>query len=217
MKVVPAILSETFEDCQKMLRQAQSFTDYVQIDLMDGQFVPSRSFPGEDINRIGASPDFEIHMMVRDPASLITRINHPRLKKVIFHFESEVDPLDFIGRMKERGIPTGLAVNPETDLGQFRKISNHVGTLLFLAVDPGHYGSPFRPEVLKKVEKTRQLFPEKIISVDGGVSLENLKLFIEIGVDSVCVGSRIFLRGVPEENYRQFINKIKEWEAVETT
>lgn len=200
-----------------MLRQAQSFTDYVQIDLMDGQFVPSRSFPGEEINRIDISPDFEIHLMVKDPASLMTRIHHPRLKKVIFHFESGADPLDFIGRMKERCIPTGLAVNPETDLSQFREISRHIETLLFLAVDPGHYGSPFRPEVLKKVEETRRLFPEKIISVDGGVSLENLRLFMEIGVDSVCVGSRIFLKGNPEENYRQFMNKIKEWEAVETT
>lgn len=216
MKVVPAILAEKFDDCLKMLRQAESFTDYVQIDLMDGDFVPSKSFPGEEINRINASPDFEIHLMVKDPTSLMARIQHLRLKKVIFHVESKVDPLDFIGRMKERRIPTGLAVNPETELIQFIEISKHVGTLLFLAVDPGHYGSPFRPEVLKKVEVTRSLFPNKIISVDGGVSLENLKLFKEIGVDSVCVGSRIFLKGVPEENYRQFTNKIMEWEAIET-
>lgn len=216
MKVVPAILAEKFDDCLKMLRQAESFTDYVQIDLMDGEFVPSRSFSGEEINRINASPDFEIHLMVKDPASLMARIRHPRLKKAIFHLESKVDPIDFIRRLEQRGIPAGLAVNPETELIQFREISKHVGTLLFLAVDPGHYGSPFRPEVLKKIKETRRLFPDKIISVDGGVSLENLKLFKEIGVDSVCVGSRIFLKGVPEENYRQFINKIKEWEAVET-
>jgi ribulose-phosphate 3-epimerase len=216
MKVVPAILAEKFDDCLKMLRQAESFTDYVQIDLMDGHFVPSKSFPGEEINKINASALFEIHLMVKDPSSLMAHIHHTRLKKVIFHFESKVDPFDFIGRMKKKGIPTGLAVNPETQLIQFREIANHVRTLLFLAVDPGHYGSPFRPEVLKKIEETRRLFPDKTISVDGGVSLDNLKLFKEIGVDSVCVGSRIFLKGNPEENYKQFLNKIRELEATET-
>jgi len=207
MKIIPAILAENFNDCLKMLKQAESFTDYVQIDLMDGDFVSSRSFPGEEINRINASISFEIHLMVKDPPSLMAQINHPCLKKVIFHYESEINHLDFIRRMKERGIPTGIALNPDTQLDEFKAISGHVETLLFLAVNPGHYGSPFRPEVLKKIEEARHIFPNKMISVDGGISLDNLSLFRGIGVDAVCIGSRIFL-GNPEENYKKFVNKL---------
>lgn len=214
MEIIPAILAENVEDCLKMLKQAESFTDHVQIDLMDGEFVPSRSFPGEQINRINTSISFEIHLMVRDPSSFMARINHPHLKKVIFHYESDVHHLDFINRMEERGIPTGMALNPGTQIVEFRKTAEKVGTLLFLSVDPGHYGSPFRPEVLKKIEETRHFFPEKIISADGGISLDNLSLFKDIGVDAVCVGSRIFLKGIPEENHRQFKNKIKELEGL---
>jgi len=33
----------------------------------------------------------------------------------------------------------------------------------------------------------------------GTVSFDNLKLFLEIGVDCVCVGSRICLQGNPHE------------------
>ena len=84
--------------------------------------------------------------------------------------------------------------------------------LLFLTVDPGAYGSPFKVEVLKKIEEARRIFPNKVISVDGGVSLDNLKSFMYIGVDSVCVGRRIFLKGNPEENYRQFAKKLEECE-----
>ena len=87
---------------------------------------------------------------------------------------------------------------------------DQVESLLFLTVDPGYYGSPFRMEVLEKIEKTKRLFPDKPISVDGGISLDNLKLFIDLNVEAVCVGSRIFLKGIPKENYMEFINKVKE-------
>src|SRR5512136_973157 len=103
MKVIPAILSERVEECERMLKEASSFTDYVQIDLMDGVFVPSRSFPGERINELGNSISFEVHLMVQDPLHLMGAIRHPSLKQVIFHLESRVDPLFFVSAMKERG------------------------------------------------------------------------------------------------------------------
>lgn len=84
--------------------------------------------------------------------------------------------------------------------------------LLFLTVDPGYYGGTFQARVLKKIEEARKIFPDEVISVDGGVSLDNLSLFKDIGVDAVCVGSRIFLKGVPEENYMKFVDKAKELE-----
>jgi hypothetical protein len=34
-----------------------------------------------------------------------------------------------------------------------------------------------------------------------------------MGVDSVCVGSRIFLKGNPAENYTLFVRKLKEIET----
>lgn len=215
MKIVPAILAENFEDFLSKLRQAESFVNYIQIDLMDGIFVPSKSFSAEKINDIHTSLSFEIHLMVRDPLTLMTKVNHSQLKKVIFHFESDVNHLDFINQMKERGILTGLAIKPETPIDKLRGLSGKVDTLLFLTVDPGYYGSPFQPHVLKKIEEARHIFPGKLISVDGGISLDNIKIFLNIGVDYVCIGSRIFL-GNPEENYKKFTNKLVELEAVKT-
>jgi len=213
MKVIPAILSERVEDCQRMLKEAASFTDYVQVDLMDGVFVPSRSFPGERINELEKSIPFEVHLMVQDPLHLMSAIGHPSLKQAIFHLESRVDPLAFTRAMKERGVKTGLAIRPETSVDQFHAFAPQVDTLLFLTVDPGFYGSPFKTEVLNKIEETRRRFPGKPIAVDGAVSLDNLNLFVGLGVDAVCVGSRIFLGGKPEENYRRFTDKVKELEG----
>ena len=212
MEIVPAILAEKFEDCLQMLRQAESFAHYVQIDVMDSIFVPSKSFPLEEINHVHTPLSFEIHLMVKDPLGLMRRINSPHLKKVIFHFESDVDHLDFVKQMGERGVATGLAIKPETTIDQFRSISEQVGTLSFLTVNPGFYGSPFQAHVLKKIEEARRLFPDKLISADGGISLDHLRMFFDIGVDYVCVGSRIF-RGNPEDNYKKFLHQKAELEA----
>ena len=209
MKIVPAILADTLENCQRMLRQAESFTDYVQIDVMDGVFVPSKSFSPDQINLIITPLSFELHLMVKDPSAFMKKINHPRLKQVIFHFESHVSHLEFMREMKERGIETGLAINPGTSLVEFKAMAEHAENLLFLTVDPGYYGSPFREDVLEKIEETRRVFPNKFLEVDGGVSLDNLNRFVDLGVDAVCVGSRIFLKGSPEENYRRFVTKAK--------
>lgn len=208
MKIVPAILSETIEDFLFLIRQAETFTDYVQIDLMDGFFVPSRSFPEEKINDIETSLSFELHLMVKHPSAFMSRISHPGMKKVIYHFESDVKHFDFIKQILSRGLMPGLAINPETTINQFRKLVQYIDTLLFLTVTPGKYGSHFRHEVVDKITESRKIFPDKIIAVDGGVSLDNIKTFFTAGVDNVCVGSRIFLTDNPKASYEQFINKL---------
>ena len=48
-KVVPAILTDNPERLKDMLRQAESYTDFVQVDIMDGKFVPSRSITCRDL------------------------------------------------------------------------------------------------------------------------------------------------------------------------
>ena len=40
-RIVPAILTEDPQALAKMVRQAETFADFVQVDIMDGRFVPS--------------------------------------------------------------------------------------------------------------------------------------------------------------------------------
>ncbi len=213
MKIVPSILADNTDDFLIRLRQAESFSDYVQIDLMDGIFVSSRSFPEEAINDIITPLSFELHLMVKNPSEFMGRIDNPHLKKVLFHFESDVEHLNLINQIKQRGIAAGIAIKPETQIEEFRAVGEKVDTLLFLTVDPCCYGRPFKPEVLEKIEKARQIFKDKSIAADGGVSLDNLKLFLDAGVDYVCIGSRIFLSGNPEKNYEVFMKTLAQLES----
>jgi len=57
MKIVPAILTDQREDLQTLLNRAEQFAEYVQIDFMDGSFVPSRSVFPQDLQGIGFQAD----------------------------------------------------------------------------------------------------------------------------------------------------------------
>lgn len=208
MKVVPSVLAEDIDDFVRRMSQAQDFTEYVQIDLMDGVFVDTTSFPPELINTLTTSLSFEMHLMVVDPADVVNKIHHPGLRKIIFHFESRVNHQDLANEIKRRGLSAGLAVRPETTLETIRQTTVHFDTLLFLTVYPGRYGGAFLPETVIKVSQARKTFPQKTIGVDGGVSTDNIGIFYDVGVDYVCVGSRIFVGERPKENYERFIKRL---------
>jgi ribulose-phosphate 3-epimerase len=216
VKIVPSILAENIDDFLPLLRQAESFTEYVQIDLMDGLFVPTKSIPAGMLDSIETTLSFEVHLMFTDPTRVIEIIDHPGLKKVIFHIESNGNHHQIMARLRKRGIRIGIAINPGTQIDRVGGLAADADTLLFMTVDPGRYGSPFRPEVVVKVAMARRLFERKVIAVDGGVSVDNLGLFLNAGVDYACVGSRIFLKGSPAENYRSFIQRLGQLEEAKT-
>ena len=212
MKIVPSVLAEDPDDFVRLMRQAEEFTEYVQIDVMDGVFVDTTSFPPESINTLTTSLAFEMHLMVMDPADVVRKIHHPGLRKIIFHFESKVEQQDLANEIKRRGFSAGLAVRPETVLEQIRNTAGRFDTLLFLTVSPGKYGSAFLPETAVKVSEARRAFPDKTIGVDGGVSTENIGMFYDAGVDYACVGSRIFMGERPKENFERFMKRLNELE-----
>jgi ribulose-phosphate 3-epimerase len=206
MKIVPSLLAEDFRTFTELVRKSESFTDYVQFDLMDGKFVATRSFPVQALNQLETSVAFEVHLMIEDPASALRGMKNEKLRQVIFHIESKVDAPKFIHMIKERGLKAGVAVNPETAADLVRLLQT-VDSILLLTVDPGRYGSPFKPDVLKKVARIREFNSEVRIGVDGGVSLDNLDQIKDAGVDYACVGSRILLQPDPAASYREFVRR----------
>ena len=205
MKVIPALLATDANSLFALLCKAEQITDYVQIDVMDGIFVPTRSFPPETISELPLSVSFELHLMVQYPHLLMNTIAHPRLRRVICHAEADVDHGAFAAELTAKGLDAGLAVNSETPLPALLPLVAPFALLLFLTVHPGRYGSPFLPDVLEKVARARELFPDKEIAVDGGVSLDNLAAIAAAGVDTVCVGSRIFAGGDAAAKFHAFV------------
>ena len=88
VKVVPAVLTDNPEALKEMLDVAEAFTDFVQIDIMDGLFVPSKSISAEDISQIKTGLKWEAHLMVNNPQSYIDDFVKAGAHQIIFHYEA---------------------------------------------------------------------------------------------------------------------------------
>ena len=202
VKVVPAVLTEDPEALERMVRQAETFCDYIQFDIMDGRFVPSQSIKCEHIASLHTRLDWEAHLMVEKPENYVEDFSRAGAKRIVFHYEASPTPEKTVSLIKSLGLEVGIAVNPETKVAGFLPLVRGLNSVLFLTVHPGFYGSPFLPEVMGKVLELRGIYPEIEIGVDGGIKEGNIARVARSGVDSIYVGSAIFFQPQPAESYR---------------
>lgn len=202
MQIVPAILTEKKEELLKMIRSVEKFCPLAQIDIMDGEFVPTRSISAADLAGIKTKIAKEIHLMVERPLSYLKPFKDAGASRLIFHFESKDDPSKVIEETRKLGLEVGLAINPETPVAKILGFLPAADQILVMTVNPGHYGSPFLPEMVNKIAELKKLGGKFSVSVDGGIKIDNILDVKNAGADLVCVGSGIF-RGNPEENYKK--------------
>ena len=202
-KVIPAILTDEPSVLERFVCQAETFSDYLQVDIMDGLFVPSHSIKCEHLAALDTKLGWEVHLMVEDPESYVKGCQEAGASRIIFHYEANSLPEKIINLVKTLGLEVGLAVNPETPVSVVFPLAGDVDNILLLTVHPGFYGSPFLPEVMEKVLELRRAYPELEIGVDGGIKESNITQVAQAGVDAIYVGSAIFRQSQPAESYRR--------------
>jgi ribulose-phosphate 3-epimerase len=203
IRIIPAVLTEDSNELSKMLQNAVHYTDYVQIDIMDGQFVPSRSISWTDIINVPSKPKWEAHLMVKSPENEIVNYQKAGADKVIFHFEATPQPWKSIEVARKLNIKIGMAFNPETSVSAILALVEKVDSVLFLSVNPGYYGAKYIPEVLNKVRDLHFLKPNLLLSIDGGINEKNLLEVAASGLNDICVGSGIFRQPDPAAAFRK--------------
>ena len=209
-RIVPAILTEDAKALEVMIRQAERFTDYLQIDIMDGHFVPSRSIGYRELMALTIKLNWEAHLMIVAPDDCLESFREAGAQKVVFHYEATSWPQKVISQARQLNLGVGLAVNPETRVPDFLALTDQVDSVLFLTVHPGFYGSPFLPEVLDKIVALRTARPDLEIGVDGGIKEDNIARIAGLGVDTFCVGSAIFRHPEPAEKYHDFLALVQQ-------
>ncbi len=205
IRLVPAILTEDPKTLETMIRLAETFTDYVQVDVMDGQFVPSRSISWADMSSLPVKLRWEVHLMVQHPEEYLEGFRRAGAQRAIFHYEAGQSPQKVIDAIRTLGLEAGLAVNPETPVSAILSLVDDLDSVLFLSVNPGFYGSKFIPEVMDKVVELRRIRPEIEIGIDGGIKEANITQVAKSGVNVIYVGSAVFLQPQPGKSYRRLL------------
>ena len=202
-RVVPAILTEDPKALETMVRQAEGFTDWVQFDIMDGEFVPSRSITYEQLAKLPMKLGWEAHLMVKNPENYLESFKKAGAHKVVFHHEATHSPQEVISLARSLDLEVGLAINPDTPMSAILSLTDEVDSILFLSVYPGFYGKKFIPEVLDKIREFRNIYPSVETGIDGGIKEGNITRVAQTGVDFIYIGSAIFHQENPADSYHR--------------
>ncbi|MCF7873719.1 MAG: ribulose-phosphate 3-epimerase [Candidatus Omnitrophica bacterium] len=202
--IVPALLSQDKEKMQEMIDTCSNFAKLVQIDIMDGQFVPSKSITKEELGKLCTNISNELHLMVENPFAWIKPACKLGSKRIIFHLETKINHKQLIKEIKKNNMEAGVSLNPETKIKDLKPLVDSIDLVLFMAVNPGFYGAPFIPKVLDKIKKFNGIWPDKKTAIDGGVKENNFIQIKNVNLDYICIGSAILKAENPEQAFLNF-------------
>jgi len=185
--IIPSIIAKSQEELEKVVNKVKDHSKILQLDIMDGKFVPTHSLDF-DFKLPETNCKYEAHLMVSNPEKWIEK--HYKITDVILvHIESTNNPEKIIELVKSKGKKMGFVLNPETPIEKIKPYLDKIDQILIMTVNPGFYGSPFLPETLDKVKELRKLKPNLDIEVDGGINLNTIKKAYDAGTNLFISGS----------------------------
>jgi len=196
-EIIPAILVKERGELLRRISLVKDFVKTVQIDVMDGVFVPNKTVGIEDLKGLPRTM-YEFHWMVRDPINWIEQTpgNHMHL----VHIEAVPSFEDVKAAVKKSGGKLGLALNPETPLEKLLPFVPEVEEVLVMTVHPGFSGQKYIPEMEDKIRALRKLHPSLDIEVDGGIGPDTIGRAYAAGANLLAAASSIFSSEDIEEN-----------------
>ncbi len=205
--VVPAIIADNQERMEFMLSTVMNHVRRVQLDVMDGKFVPSRSL-NFDFELTKKTIIYEAHLMIENPEKWIKENGH-KVDIIIVHVEMAKNLKKIIRSVKDERKNVAFALNPESGIDIIKPVIRYLDQVTVMTVHPGRYGSKFLPSTLRKVTTLRKFREDLDIEVDGGMNLEYAKRAKEHGANIICSGSFIFGNAKPIEAVTKLNNIFK--------
>ena len=200
--ISPSILSANFQNLQSEVESVEPYADWLQVDVMDGHFVPNLSFGAPAIKNLKTKLPLDIHLMVSNPADRIDEFAKVGVKHITFHAEAVPNPGEqkhLIEIIRSKGCTAGIALNPDTSINTLDHLllssstpSPPLDLVLCMTVNPGFGGQKFITDVLTKIKDLRSSHPNLMIQVDGGVDAETGKQCRDAGANNLVAGSYIF-------------------------
>lgn len=209
IKIIPVIIAEDFWAVKEKIKAVEPYTNWVQLDIMDGQFVKNFTWNNpEDLKTFKTDLSLELHLMIEKPEKQIDKWIQPGVKRIIFHYEATDKHKQLIERVKKAGLESGMALNPETPIDVLDPFlsSGSLSSILIMTVKPGKTGQEFFKGSLAKIRALRKKYREIDIGVDGGINLKTAPQVIKAGANILSVGSAIF----KSKNIKEAIKKLKE-------
>lgn len=195
VEIIPAINVKTLKEVKERVKLIESLGfSWAQLDIFDGVFTDLTGFnEPKKIKTLKTNLKFEAHLMTWEPEHILRDWLDAGIARIIFHYEATHAREKIIQETKAAGKEVGIALEPITPW-QFAEIFfDTIDMIQILGVNPGPYGQTFQGEaVIKKIKTLKEVHPNVIVEVDGGVNDTNTRDLVRAGADILVVGSYLF-------------------------
>lgn len=224
IEITPAILVQDFNELNEKLAKFVNITKMIQIDICDGSFVPSISWPMNQRDRESVqsildeedglpfwnSLDFEFDLMVLNAHKQFDFFARLGAKKIVFHLEAETEKdfkefLESLDPYFKDNIEIGIAINTTTNIDKLEPFINYIDFIQCMGIEKiGFQGEPFDERVINQIKDLKIKYSELKISVDGGVNEKTAPLLVESGADRLIIGSALLHSYDIRETFKDF-------------
>ena len=197
--IVPSILAADVARLGEQVTATQAAgADRIQVDVMDGRFVPNITFGPlvvAAVRRHTTLP-IEAHLMIVEPERYVADFAEAGADVIIVHQEVSPHLHRTIQQIKALGKRAGVAINPATPLAMLQEILGDVDLVLCMTVNPGFGGQEFIPATLGKIERLRAMIQQHSaqcdLEVDGGITTTTAAQVTRAGANVLVAGSSVY-------------------------
>lgn len=217
IEIEASILSADFGRLSEQANEAEKAgIDGIQIDVMDGQFVPNITFgPGivRALRKV-VKVTLDIHLMIVDPERFIQNFIEAGADRIFIHQESCTHLHRLLQAIHSQKIEAGVTINPGTSLSVMEEVLDFTDIIQIMTVNPGLGGQKFIHGQLDKISRLREMLEKRgykiPIAVDGGIDTTTASLAVNAGATILIAGSSIYnTRASVAQNLAELRESIK--------
>jgi ribulose-phosphate 3-epimerase len=194
--VIPSILSADLTRLGEQVGEAAAAgADRIQVDVMDGHFVPNLTFGPAAVAAVKtAAPGLpvEAHLMVSNPEQHLEAFAKAGADYIQVHVEATTSLFRTVNRIRELGARPGVAISPATPVELLVDVLPYVDQVNVMTVEPGFGGQAFIERSPDKIRRLRDLSAAVEIEVDGGIDAETAPKVAAAGATCLVAGSSVF-------------------------
>lgn len=197
--IEPSLLSANFANLGAAAKEAEAAgVQAIQIDVMDGQFVPNLCFGSGIVAALRplVKLKLDIHLMISEPGRYLEDFAKAGADRLIVHQEACTHLHRTLIRIADLGMEAGVTINPGTSIEAIEEVLDIVDLVQIMTVNPGFGGQSFITSQLNKIRRLKDILHQRNrdipIAVDGGINPKTAPLVVEAGATVLVAGSSAY-------------------------